>query len=219
MLNLLKENLKQNDELLKLKYEVNKNNIETLALIINELYYLEVATNIELKVLMQEEDYGSLITKPKFLIKTKSHPKFWLKKDINWMVEGVLNEDKNSRPNMTDDFATFDYKKDLNWSDDILNLVNHLTIIMDGYDWSLFRNIGRLQGSNLFKSYQNESKKNTNEYVFLASFSKENYIKSLSLIAWNTNEEELKSIIINKEKERLEAELNINSGNKIKNKL
>jgi hypothetical protein len=219
---ILKENLRQNDELLKLKYDVNKNNIETLALIINELYHLEVATDVELKILIQEEDYGSLFTKPQFLIKTKSHPHFWLKKDINWMVEGVLNEDKNSRPSITDDYATFDYKKELNWNDDILNLVNHLTIIMCGYDWSYFRNIAIFQNSKLFSTYQDESKRNTNEYVFIASLSKENYISTLSLISWNTNEEDIKNIIINKERERLENELsnnNKNTNNKIKSKI
>jgi hypothetical protein len=219
--NILKENLRQNDKLFKLKYDVNKNNIETLALIINELYHLEVATDVELKILIQEEDYGSLFTKPQFLIKTKSHPHFWLKKDINWMIEGIHNEDKHLRQSIVNDLPVFSHRTDLNWSDDIFDLVNHLTIIISGYDWSNFRNIARLQNSKLFSAYQDESKRNTNEYVFIASLSKENYISTLSLISWNTNEEDIKNIIINKERERLENELsnNKNTNNKIKSKI
>jgi hypothetical protein len=62
MEDILNKNIKQREELLKVRYQVSRNNIETIALIINELYSLEVSIDIELKVLIQEEDYGSLFT-------------------------------------------------------------------------------------------------------------------------------------------------------------
>jgi len=211
MENILKENIKKNEEFLKLKYETNQNNIETLALIINELYYFEVANDIELKVIIQEESYGSLFTKPQFLMNTSSYPNIWLKKDINWMIEKVNSDKRHLRPHMTDDFDVLNYQKDLNWSDSTLNLFNHLTIIMDSYDWSHFTNIGRILNSPLWKAHQEQSKKDTNEHVWIASFSKENYINNLSLIAWNVNEADIKEVIIKREKERLEKELSHNT--------
>ncbi len=207
MENILKENIKKNEEFLKLKYERNQNNIETLALIINELYHLEIASDIELKVIIQEEDYGSLFTKANFLMNIPSRPNTWLKKDINWMIEGFDSDKRHLRPSMIDDLGVFNHQKDLNWSDSTFHLFNHLTIIMDDYDWSHFTNIGRMQSSPLWKSYQDKSKKDTNEHVWIASFSKQNYISNLSLIAWNISEEEIRKVVINREKERLENEL------------
>lgn len=220
MENILNENLKQIEGLLKLKYSVSRNNIETIALIINELYYLEAAVDIELKVLIQEEDYGSLFTQPKFLVRVPSHPDVSYKKDTNWMLDAVPDNEKNLRSEMINNLTLIDYKKDLGWNDEILNLVNHLSVIMDEYDWSHFTNIGKIKNSHLWNSYQEQSKAGTSEYVWIGSFSPTNYISNLSLISWNVNEQNLKELIIKREKERLEMELAINNkGNKNRAKI
>jgi hypothetical protein len=220
MENILRENTKQREDLLKLKYSVSKNNIETLALIINELYSLGAITDIELKVLIQEEDYGSLFTKPHFLVKVQLQSESWYKKDTTWMLEAVPHEEKNLRPEMVNDLMIVDYKKNLGWSDEVLTLVNHLSLIMDDYDWSQFTNIGKFKNSPLWSSYQDQSKAGTNEYVWIGSFSPKNYISNLSLISWNVDEQNLKELIINREKERLEMELAINNNsNRIKSKI
>lgn len=220
MEDIIKKNSEQRAELLKLRYQVSRNNIETIALIINELYSLEIAIDIELKVLIQEEDYGSLFTKPHFLIKSVSHPDLWFKKDINFLVQGIPNDSKNLGPNKLLDLDSFKYKEDLGWSDNVINLINHLSTIIGEYDWRHFRNIGRIQDSPLWKSYQDEDKSNTKEYVWIGSLSPTNYVRTLSVISWNVSEEEIKELVINHEKERLEKELSINNnGSRIKSKI
>ena len=220
MKNILNENINKNNEFSQLKYNIRKHNIETLALIINELYSLGAITDIELKLLIQEEDYGSLFTKPKFLVKVPSQPDVWYKKDTTWMLEAVPEDEKNSRPEMVNDLTIVDYKKDLGWNDEILTLINHLSVIMDDYDWSHFTNIGQIKNSHLWSSYQDQNKAGTREYVWIGSFSPRNYIQNLSLISWNVEEQNLKELITNREKERLENELAINNNsNRNKSKI
>jgi hypothetical protein len=201
---LLAENQKQRSELLIQKAIVKEHNVKTLAFIIEELYHSHFCSDIVLRVLIQQEDFGSLFSKPKLLVKPKNHPDLWLVKDENWFMEAVSEEQKIKRVYETDVLT-----KELVIPENIFNLIHEGSIIVDNYEWDHFRNIGTMERSSFWKSYQDEEQKDTKERVWIASLSEVNYIETLSSMCpqYQINPMSLKEMLIEKKKDRLDKEL------------
>lgn len=203
---MINNNIKERDELGVKKAIVRKNNIESLAIIIEELYHLRAVANIELKILIQEEDFGTLFTCPQFLFVPFENKEICVQKDINWHLESITHKSKYKKRSMVSRGNYVD-PKNIQWNDNIFMLINTMTDILDQYEWDHFVNIGSFERSSLWKSHQDNGMQNKREHVWIGDLSECNYTDTLTVIADKWKFDNLKELVIKKQTLRLDEAL------------